>query len=265
MTLTVAAFYQFTPFPDPATLRGPLLGAAQGAGVKGTILLAAEGINGTIAGPRAGIDAVLAHIRALPGCADLDCKYSTAAAPPFRRLKIRLKAEIVSLGVSGTDPNTRVGSYIAPAGWNAVLDDPDTVVIDTRNAYETAIGSFIGAVAPGTENFRAFPDWWAANQARFQGKRVAMFCTGGIRCEKASSYLLGQGVAQVAQLKGGILRYLEEVPPEQTRWHGECFVFDERVALGHGLEEGSHTLCHACGQPVPGQDYAHPNCCSDQP
>ena len=259
MTHIVAAFYQFTPFPDPASLRGPLVAAASRAGVKGTILLASEGINGTIAGSRDGIDAVLAHIRALPGCAGLDWKESTAAEQPFRRLKVRLKAEIVALGVPGTDPNARVGTYIAPADWNAVVDDPDTVVIDTRNDYEVAIGSFKGAIDPVTTSFRAFPDWWARNHNRFTGKRVAMFCTGGIRCEKASSYLLGQGVPEVLHLKGGILKYLEEVPATESRWHGECFVFDERVAVAHGLTEGTHSLCHACGRPVSPQDHAHPD------
>ena len=258
MPIVVAAFYQFTAFPDPAGLRGPLARAARGAGVKGTVLLAPEGINGTIAGPRASIDAVLAHIRALPGCASLDCKQSTAAEQPFRRLKVRLKAEIVALGAPGTDPNARVGTYVAPADWNAVIDDPDTLVIDTRNGYETAIGSFQGAIDPATGSFRAFPDWWAQNRDRFQGKRVAMFCTGGIRCEKASSYLLGQGVPEVLHLKGGILKYLEEIPADDTRWQGECFVFDERVAVGHGLIEGTHTLCRACGRPVSPQDHADP-------
>ncbi len=256
MTLTIAAFYQFTAFPDPASLRGPLARAASGAGVKGTILLAPEGINGTIAGSQEGIDTVLADLRALPGCARLDCKQSTAAGQPFRRLKVRLKREIVSLGVAGVDPNARTGTSIAPAGWNAVLADPGTVVIDTRNDYETAIGSFQGAIDPGTASFGAFPDWWARNRDRFQGKRVAMFCTGGIRCEKASSYLLGQGVPEVLHLKGGILKYLEEVPAEQSRWRGECFVFDNRVAVGHGLEPGAHTICHACGRPVSPRDRA---------
>jgi UPF0176 protein len=263
MTLTIAAFYQFTAFPDPASLRGPLARAASGAGVKGTILLAPEGINGTIAGSRAGIDAVLAHIRALPGCARLDCKQSTAAAQPFRRLKVRLKAEIVALGVPGIDPSARTGTYIAPAEWNAVLADPDTVVIDTRNDYEVSIGTFEGAINPGTASFCAFPGWWAQNRDRFRGKRVAMFCTGGIRCEKASSYLLGQGVAEVLHLHGGILKYLEQVPRAQSRWQGECFVFDNRVAVvhgaGHRLEQGTHTICHACGRPVPPQSRAHPD------
>ncbi len=261
MTLTIAAFYRFTAFPDPASLRGPLARAARGARVKGTILLAPEGINGTIAGPRegpnTGIDAVLAQIRALPGCARLDWKESPATEQPFRRLKVRLKREIVSLGAPGVDPNARPGTHVAPAGWNAVLADPDTVVIDTRNDYETAIGSFEGAVDPGTASFSAFPEWWAQNRDRFRGKRVAMFCTGGIRCEKASSYLLGQGVAEVLHLQGGILKYLKDVPAEQSRWRGECFVFDNRVAVGHGLAAGAHTICHACGRPVsaPGRDH----------
>jgi UPF0176 protein len=260
MALIVAAFYQFTALPDPAAYKGPLARAACGAGVKGTILLAPEGINGSIAGSRAGIDAVLAHLRALPGCAGLDWKESPAAAPPFRRLKVRLKREIVSLGVPDVDPNARTGTHIVPARWNAVLTDPDTVVIDTRNNYETAIGSFIGAVDPGTASFGAFPQWWAQNRDRFEGKRVAMFCTGGIRCEKASSYLLGQGVPEVLYLKGGILKYLEEVSPGQSRWQGECFVFDERVAVGHGLAPGAHTLCRACGRPVAPEDRSHPDC-----
>ena len=257
MTHIVAALYHFTPFPDPASLRGPLLAAASGAAVRGTILLATEGINGTIAGTRDGIDAVLGHIRALPGCASLDWKESTAAEQPFRRLKVRLKAEIVALGIPCTNPNAHVGTYIAPADWNAVVDDPDTVVIDTRNDYEVAIGSFRGAIDPVTTSFRAFPDWWAHNHNRFTGKRVAMFCTGGIRCEKASSYLLGQGVPEVLHLKGGILKYLEEVPASESRWQGECFVFDQRVAVAHGLKEGTHSLCHACGRPVSPQDHAH--------
>jgi len=259
MTFTVAAFYQFTHLAEPASLRGPLVQVATGAGVKGTVLLAYEGINGTIAGSRAGIDTVLAHIRTLPGCTGLDWKESTAAENPFRRLKVRLKAEIVTLGVPGTDPNARVGIYVAPEDWNAVVTDPDTVVIDTRNDYEVAIGSFIGAIDPATASFGAFPDWWARNHNRFAGKRVAMFCTGGIRCEKASSYLLGQGVPEVLHLKGGILKYLEDVAPDQSCWRGECFVFDERVAVGHGLRQGTHSLCHACGRPVAPADRSHPD------
>jgi UPF0176 protein len=259
MPIVVAAFYRFTALPDPASLRGPLARAACRAGVKGTILLAPEGINGTVAGPHEGIDAVRAHIRALPGCARLYWKESAVTEQPFRRLKVRLKAEIVPLGVPGVDPNARVGTYVAPADWNAVVDDPGTVVIDARNDYEVAIGSFEGAIDPGTASFRAFPGWWAQNRDRFEGKRVAMFCTGGIRCEKASSFLLGRGVPEVLHLKGGILNYLDEVPRAQSRWRGECFVFDNRVAVTHGLEQGVHTLCHACGRPVSPRDHAHPD------
>jgi UPF0176 protein len=202
---------------------------------------------------------VLAHIRSLPGCAQLDWQESAAAENPFRRLKVRLKAEIVTLGVPGTDPNARVGAYVEPADWNAVVADPDTVVIDTRNDYEVAIGSFADAIDPATASFGDFPDWWARNHNRFAGKRVAMFCTGGIRCEKASSYLLGQGVPEVLHLKGGILKYLEDVAPDQSCWQGECFVFDERVAVGHGLRQGTHSLCHACGRPVSPADRADPD------
>lgn len=257
MSFVVAAFYHFTPL-EPARHRDGLLGLAREADVRGTILLADEGVNGTIAGPRGGIDQVLAALRALPGCALLDWKESTANEQPFRRMKVRLKREIVTLGIDGVNPSEQVGTHVAPRDWNAVVDDPDTVVIDTRNDYEVAIGSFAGAVDPETASFGAFPEWWAANRARFDGKRVAMFCTGGIRCEKASSYLLGEGVPEVLHLKGGILKYLEEVPEEQSRWQGECFVFDGRVAVGHGLAEGSHILCHACGRPVSPGDRARP-------
>jgi len=250
MTVLVAALYRFTPFADPDALKRPLAALGCRAGVRGTILLAREGVNGTIAGPEAGIDAVLDHLRALPGCADLDVKRSRAAEMPFRRLKVRVKPEIVTLGRPEADPSLRVGTYVEPAAWNAVVDDPDTVVIDTRNDYEVAIGRFSGALDPGTARFRDFPEWWAENAPALAGKRVAMYCTGGIRCEKASSFLLGQGVRQVLHLKGGILRYLEDVPEADSRWEGACFVFDGRVALGHGLAESEHSLCHACGRAV---------------
>ena len=273
MSFTVAAFYRFTPFADPAALCASLRKAAQAAQVRGTILLANEGINGTIAGPRGGprggpqdgprggVEAVIETIRALPGCAGLEWKESSAEAQPFRRLKIRVKREIVTMGAAdaATDPASRVGTYVAPGDWNTVIEDPDTVVIDTRNAYETGIGTFKGAINPDTANFSEFPAWWQANQHQFEGKRVAMFCTGGIRCEKASSWLLGQGVPEVLHLRGGILKYLETVPHARSRWQGECFVFDERVALGHGLSQGSHQLCHACGRPVAAADRDHPD------
>ena len=254
--LKVAALYQFARFNDPAALRAPLLELCRSAGVKGSLLLAPEGINGTIAGPDEGIAAVIAHIRALPGCADLEWKESSAESMPFGRMKVRLKREIVTMGQPDVDPLAAVGRYVEPAAWNALISAPDVAVIDTRNDYEVAIGTFEGAVDPGIATFRDFPAWWEANRARFEGKRIAMFCTGGIRCEKSTSYLIGQGAAEVFHLRGGILKYLEEVPPEDSLWHGECFVFDQRVALGHGLEQGSHAMCHACRRPVSRADRA---------
>ncbi|THH34809.1 rhodanese-related sulfurtransferase [Aliishimia ponticola] len=251
---TIAALYHFTRFDDPAAIKPALATLCEAEGVKGTLLLAQEGINGTIAGPRAGIDAVLAHIRSLPGCADLEWKESTASDAPFRKMKVRLKREIVTMGQPDVDPRARVGHYVDPAEWNALIRDPEVAVIDTRNDYEVAIGTFEGAIDPKTESFGAFPAWWEANKARFHNKKIAMFCTGGIRCEKSTNYLLGQGVEDVYHLKGGILKYLEDVPAEDSTWQGECFVFDGRVSVGHGLEEGPHLLCHACRRPILPED-----------
>jgi len=247
---TIAALYHFSRFDDLDTLRAPLLAVCQKQGVRGTLLLAREGINGTIAGSRAGIDAVLAHIRAMPGCAGLDWKESHADEPPFNRLKVRLKREIVTMGQPDVDPTAVVGHYVEPADWNELIHAPDVVVIDTRNDYEFAIGTFDGAIDPQTRSFGEFPGWWQANKDRFHNKRIAMFCTGGIRCEKSTNYLMGQGVADVYHLKGGILKYLEEIPQSDSAWHGECFVFDARVSVGHGLVEGPHELCHACRMPI---------------
>ncbi|WP_114965458.1 rhodanese-related sulfurtransferase [Alkalilacustris brevis] len=256
---TVAALYHFARLDDPAALAGPLRALCAQAGVRGTLLLAREGVNGTIAGPRAGVDAVLDHIRSWPGCAALEWKESTAPEWPFGRMKVRLKREIVTMGCPEADPTQAVGQYVAPQDWNALISAPDVAVIDTRNAYEVAIGSFDGAVDPGTESFRDFPAWWEANRERFHNKRIAMFCTGGIRCEKATSYLMAQGVDEVYHLKGGILQYLEDVPESESQWQGECFVFDGRVALGHGLRQGRHQLCHACRQPLAPEDRTHPH------
>ncbi|WP_345790422.1 rhodanese-related sulfurtransferase [Sphingopyxis sp. BSN-002] len=233
----VAALYRFAPFDDPAAQRQPLLDLCAAHGVKGTLLLAREGVNGTIAGTEDGIAAVIAHIRALPGCAELDVKYSAAAAMPFQRLKVRLKKEIVTMKVPGLDPARDAAPYIDPADWNALVDDPDTVVIDTRNDFEVGYGSFDGALNPHTKSFGDFPGWWRDHAAEFAGKRIAMFCTGGIRCEKSTAFLRSEGVEDVVHLKGGILAYLEQVPEADTRWHGSCFVFDERVSVGHGLVE----------------------------
>jgi UPF0176 protein len=257
--IVIAALYHFTRFADPAALAPPLRALGQAQEVRGSLLLATEGINGTIAGTRAGIDAMLAHIRALPGCAELEWKESRAETQPFGRLKVRLKREIVTMGQPDIDPRARVGHYVNPADWNDLIAAPDVVVIDTRNDYEVGIGRFEGAIDPGTASFRDFPAWWQANRDRFHNKRIAMYCTGGIRCEKSTNFLLGQGVRDVFHLKGGILKYLEEVPPEESRWQGECYVFDGRVSVGHGLRPGPHVTCHACRRPLAPQDLAHPD------
>jgi len=256
--IVVAALYQFTRFADHKSLRAPLQAVCDTHGVKGSLLLAQEGINGTIAGSRAGIDAVLAAIRALPGCADLVHKESLAYEIPFLRMKVKLKKEIVTLGVPSVDPTAHVGHYVDPQDWNDLISQDDVVVIDTRNDYEVEIGTFEGAVDPETKSFSEFPDWWAQNKDRFHNKRVAMFCTGGIRCEKSTNYLLGDGIDEVYHLKGGILKYLEEVPAENSKWNGECFVFDSRVSVGHGLKEGDYELCYACRMPLAQQDLDRP-------
>ena len=235
-------------------MQGPLLALCKAHGVKGSLLLANEGINGTIAGTRQGIDTVLAHLRALPGCDNLEWKESFADAPPFGRMKVRLKREIVTMGQPDINPLARVGHYVDAADWNALIAAPDVAVIDTRNDYEVAIGTFDGAVDPDTHAFGEFPAWWQANKDRFAGKRIAMFCTGGIRCEKSTNYLLGQGVEDVFHLKGGILKYLEEVPQDESLWQGQCFVFDQRVSVGHGLVPGEYDMCHACRRPVSAED-----------
>ncbi|WP_299607831.1 rhodanese-related sulfurtransferase [uncultured Tateyamaria sp.] len=256
---TIAALYHFTRFADPAAIKRPLAALCCGQDVKGTLLLAPEGINGTIAGPRAGIDAVLAHIRALPGCADLEWKESTSDTAPFGKMKVRLKREIVTMGQPDVDPAARVGHYVDPADWNALIGREDVAVIDTRNDYEVAIGTFDGAIDPTTRSFGEFPAWWEENKHRFHNKKVAMFCTGGIRCEKSTNYLLGQGVEDVFHLKGGILKYLEEVPATDSTWQGECFVFDGRVSVGHDLKVGPHQLCHACRRPILPADMERPD------
>lgn len=255
---TIAALYHFTRFDDPAAMKPALLEHCVAQGVKGTLLLAPEGINGTIAGPRAGIDAVLAYLRALPGCAGLEWKEATSDVPPFPRMKVRIKREIVTMGQPDVDPAAKVGNYVDAKDWNDLIRSPDVAVIDTRNDYEVEIGTFDGAIDPKTKSFGEFPAWWEENKHRFHNKRVAMFCTGGIRCEKSTNYLLGQGVEDVYHLKGGILKYLEEVPQEVSTWQGDCFVFDARVSVGHGLTEGPHILCHGCRQPILPEDMHRP-------
>lgn len=251
--ISVAALYRFARWPDFARWQAPLRQVAETHGVRGTLLLADEGINGTIAGPRAGLDRVLAAIRAIPELGAPDVKFSTAREMPFGHLKVRLKREIVTMGVEGIDPLRSVGTYVSPRDWNALIADPATLVIDTRNAYEVGIGTFARAEDPGTRSFRQFPAWMRArlaDESRPRPQRVAMFCTGGIRCEKATAYVKSLGVEEVYHLEGGILKYLEEVPAEDSLWQGACYVFDERVALGHGLSQAAYKLCHACGAPV---------------
>lgn len=259
--IRVAALYQFTRFDDPQALQGPLLAACDGAGIKGTLLLAREGINGTIAGSAQGLEAVLGHIRALPGCADLDVKFSAAPDMPFHRMKVRVKREIVTMGEPDIDPTLSVGTYVDPHEWNALIADPDTLVIDTRNDYEVAVGTFRGAVDPQTPTFRDFPAWFREHREQLlEGKKkVAMFCTGGIRCEKSTAFLRAEGIDEVYHLKGGILKYLEQVPESESLWQGECFVFDERVTVRHGLAQGTFQLCRACRRPLDAEALAHPD------
>jgi UPF0176 protein len=261
---TVAALYGFAPMEDKAALRPPLLALCAALGVRGTLLLADEGVNGTIAGGEGGIAQVVAHLRGLPGLGGMDVKYATASEMPFGRMKVRLKREIVTMGVPGIDPNADAGIRVDPRDWNALIADPDTVVIDTRNDYEVATGSFAGAIDPRTAAFRDFPAWFDAQAEQWQAEgrspRIAMFCTGGIRCEKATAYVRRRGFADVHHLEGGILRYLAHVPEEESLWRGDCFVFDARVAVGHGLAEGHYETCRACGWPVPAGRLAAHRC-----
>ncbi len=256
---TVAAMYKFVTLPDFEDLQEPLQAVCRNGGVMGTLLLAEEGINGTIAGPQKGIEAVISHIRSDPRFDGMSLKYSYADNMPFHRMKVRLKKEIVTLGKPVADPNKQVGTYVKPEDWNDLISDPDVVVVDTRNDYEVAIGTFEGAEDPKTASFREFPDWVSELKARVhngQKPKVAMFCTGGIRCEKASSYMLAEGFDEVFHLDGGILKYLETVPEEKSLWHGECFVFDQRVSVEHGLKPGNYDMCHACRRPITEEDKA---------
>lgn len=254
--IVVAALYKFVTLEDYRALREPLLAAMEGNGVKGTLLLAEEGINGTVSGTRAAIDALLAWLRNDPRLVDIDHKESYCAEQPFQRTKVKLKREIVTLGVPGVDPNQAVGTYVEAQDWNALISDPEVLLIDTRNDYEVAIGTFAGAIDPRTKSFREFPDYVRQHFDPARHKKVAMFCTGGIRCEKASSYMLNEGFEEVYHLQGGILKYLEEVPAEQSLWQGDCFVFDNRVTVRHDLTEGEYELCHACRQPVSAAERA---------
>jgi UPF0176 protein len=254
----VAALYKFAQLPDYRSLQRGLLDFCLAHEIKGTLLLAEEGINGTVAGRREAIDALIAYLKSDTRLADLEHKESFDDENPFYRMKVRLKKEIVTLGVPGIDPNKVVGTYVAPEDWNALISDPDVVLIDTRNDYEYDIGTFKGALDPRTTTFREFPEFVAKNLDPAKHKKVAMFCTGGIRCEKASAFMLQQGFEAVYHLQGGILKYLENVPEQESLWQGECFVFDQRVAVKHGLEVGEYDQCHACRHPLSPEDMQSP-------
>lgn len=248
--VVVCAMYKFVRLENFQELREPLQTVMEQNGVKGTLLLAHEGINGTVAGSREGIDAVLAHIKADERLSDISYKESFDSDMPFYRSKVKLKKEIVTMGVEGIDPREVVGTYVKPKDWNDLIADPEVFVVDTRNDYEIQIGTFKNAVNPETETFREFPDYVAKNMDPAKHKKVAMFCTGGIRCEKSTAYMKEQGFEEVYHLEGGILKYLEEVPKEETMWEGECFVFDNRVAVDHDLNKGQYDQCHACRMPI---------------
>ncbi len=254
----VAALYRFCRLDRYETMREPLLAFCRDRQIKGTLLLAREGINGTVAGGEDAIAELVAHLEAIPEIHGLEIKYSTAADMPFHRLKVRLKQEIVTMGVTDIDPLQGAGAYVEARDWNALISDPDTLVIDTRNAYEISLGTFQGAIDPQTDSFRQFPDWIAERREAFAGKKIAMFCTGGIRCEKATAYARSLGLTDVFHIKGGILKYLEEIPAEESLWQGECFVFDERVSVAHGLEVGEAELCRACRRPLKQADRLSP-------
>ena len=250
MTYCVAALYHFTRLTDYEALKAPLQSMCELLNVKGTILLAYEGINGTIAGTDKAISDLLKFLKADPRLTALEHKESRAEEMPFYRMKTRLKREIVTMGVEGIDPNNVVGTYVDPDDWNALISDPDVVLIDTRNDYEVEIGTFKGALNPDTQTFREFPQWVENNRDKLKKPKVAMFCTGGIRCEKASSFMKLNGFDEVYHLKGGILKYLETQPEAESLWDGDCFVFDQRVAVKHGLEQGKYDQCYACRFPI---------------
>ncbi|OQM77073.1 rhodanese-related sulfurtransferase [Manganibacter manganicus] len=255
----VAALYRFSRVDNFEALRAPLAVFCHERGIKGTLLLAAEGINGTVAGSDAAIADLIAYLESIPELSGLEVKFSRATTMPFHRMKVRLKREIVTMGVKGIDPTRSVGTYVEPTEWNALISDPETVVVDTRNTYEISLGTFRGAVDPETASFRDFPAWLEDNRSALKDKKLAMFCTGGIRCEKATAYAKAAGFNAVFHLKGGILKYLEDVPAEKSLWQGECFVFDERVSVTHGLTEGEAQLCRACRQPLTKQERLSPH------
>ena len=255
----VAALYRFCRLDGFEALKAPLAAFCCANGIKGTLLLAPEGINGTVAGTAAAVGGLVAYLAAIPELDGIEIKYSTAAVMPFHRMKVRLKREIVTMGVDGVDPLASAGTYVAPADWNALIADPGTIVVDTRNDYEVRLGTFEGAVDPNTKSFREFPAWAESHRNELEGRKVAMFCTGGIRCEKATAFVKSLGIEDVFHLKGGILKYLEDVPAEESLWQGECFVFDERVSVTNGLAEGEAQLCRACRHPLTPEDMRSPH------
>ncbi len=252
--LIVCALYKFAILDNYQALRGPLLRTLLVNQVRGTLLLAGEGINGTVAGTRGGIDMLLAWLRRHPQLADIEYKESFTDNHPFKRTRVKLKKEIVTMGVPGIDPAHVVGTYVDPHEWNALISDPDVLLVDTRNDYEVQVGTFKNSINPGTGTFREFPAYVSENLDPKRHKKVAMFCTGGIRCEKSTAFLKEQGFEEVFHLKGGILKYLEEVPVEETLWEGECFVFDARVTVDHQLQQGNYDQCHACRLPITAAD-----------
>jgi UPF0176 protein len=273
LPITVVALYRFARFERFGDMQEPLAALCANLGIKGTLLLAHEGINGTVAGSDDAIANLVAFFETIPEISGMEIKYSFALVMPFNRMKVRLKKEIVTMGEPDIDPLLTVGTYVAPQDWNALLADPQTVVIDTRNDYETRVGTFEGAIDPNTKEFNEFPQWLRDHKDQLAGKKVAMYCTGGIRCEKATAFAKEIGLDNVYHLKGGILAYLEHVPADESRWEGECFVFDERVTVGHGLALGDTVLCHACREPVTIEEQAHekysqgvscPNCFDTQ-
>jgi UPF0176 protein len=254
----VAAFYRFHRLADPPAIRERLIRALRKLGTKGSVLLAAEGVNGTIAGSPEAVEKALDAVETHCGLPELDRKYSESLHLPFLRMKVRLKKEIVTIGDVPADPNAVIGEYVEAKDWNALISDPDVVVIDTRNEYEYRVGTFKGAIDPGTESFSEFPGWVRKNLGNMKGKKIATFCTGGIRCEKATSFMRLEGFEKVYHLKGGILKYLEQIPAEESLWNGGCFVFDERVAVGHSLKTLDFSICHGCLMPISAEERRSP-------
>ena len=256
--IQICALYKFVALDDYSSLKTPLLSLLQSQQIKGTLLLASEGINGTVAGPKNSIDNMINWLKKDSRFIDLEYKISLSDEQPFNRLRVKLKKEIVTMGVTGIDPNKTVGTYVSPSEWNNLISDPDTILIDTRNDYEHQVGTFDGAINPKTETFREFPDYVDEHLSNNKNKKIAMFCTGGIRCEKSTALLKEKGFEEVYHLKGGILKYLEEIPENDSLWKGECFVFDDRVTVNHSLEPGSYDQCNACRLPITDEDKLGP-------